>query len=112
VLKGLKFIKFILAQHSRDIILIKSLIKYFGASPWKLTVDSPKPIVYFYVEKFTDVSKIILPFFNKYSLHGCKRLDYADFVKVTALMEVQAHLTNEGLDRIREIKSGMNRARK
>lgn len=58
-----------------------------------------------------DIIKIIIPFFTKYPLQGAKRLDFADFCKVAELMKNKAHLTPEGLDQIREIKSGMNSGR-
>lgn len=35
-----------------------------------------------------------------------------DFCKAASLMKSQAHLTSEGLEQIRQIKIGMNRARK
>jgi hypothetical protein len=45
-------------------------------------------------------------------LYGVKNLDYLDFNKVVKLMvEKKLHIL-EGLDQIREIKSGMNKERK
>ena len=63
------------------------------------------------VTKFSDITDIILPFFSKYTLHGSKRLDFADSLRVVELMQNKTHLTEEGLERIRTIKSGMNRGR-
>lgn len=37
--------------------------------------------------------------------------DYKDFCKVSQIIQSKAHLTKEGLDRIDQIKSGMNRGR-
>lgn len=45
---------------------------------------------------------------------GLRRLgdpDYLDFVKVVELMKSKAHLTKDGLEEIKQIKSGMNRGR-
>lgn len=103
-------LRFELAQHSRDSELMSSLIKYWACG--KTTVISIKPVVRFNVVKFSEINGIIIPFFNKYPLHGNKRLDFADFVKVTKLVEDKAHLTDEGLAQIREIKAGMNINRK
>jgi len=41
-----------------------------------------------------------------------KRLDYADFKKVHAIMVRGEHLTQVGLDSIRDISKGMNLNRK
>jgi len=38
-------------------------------------------------------------------------LDFADFCKVAELMKNKAHLTQEGLEEIRQIKAGMNTRR-
>jgi hypothetical protein len=63
------------------------------------------------VEKFSDILNIIIPFFNKYQIQGVKHLDYIDFVKTAELIENKAHLTKEGLDKIKEIKNGINKGR-
>ena len=54
----------------------------------------------------------IIPFFNKYPLYGAKRLEYEDFCKVASMMNSKTHLTESGLEQVREIKSNMNRGRK
>ena len=65
----------------------------------------------FAVWKFEDVFNIIIPFFQKYSLHGDKKLNFLDFIKVAHLIKDKAHLTVEGLDKIESIKSGMHYGR-
>jgi hypothetical protein len=50
--------------------------------------------------------------FDKYPLIGVKKLDYLDWSKVAKLMSKGKHLTIEGLDLIRLIKSKMNTGRK
>lgn len=66
----------------------------------------------FTVDKFSDIDGKIIPFFSKYPLEGIKRLDYEDFVKVALLIKEKTHLTEEGLEQARQIKSGINRGRK
>jgi hypothetical protein len=53
----------------------------------------------------SDLDSKIIPFFKKYPLHGKKRLDFEDFCEIAALMKDKAHLTEIGLDKIREIKA-------
>jgi hypothetical protein len=48
---------------------------------------------------------------DTYNLHGAKLLDYLDFKKVADMVKVGAHLTPEGLEEIRRIKSRMNTGR-
>lgn len=45
-------------------------------------------------------------------MFGVKNLDYLDWCKVAKLIDEGKHLTLEGLNLIRSIKSGMNKGRK
>lgn len=47
-------------------------------------------------------------FFLAHPLQGAKKKEFAYFIKVANLMKLKAHLTKEGLEEIRAIKSGMN----
>lgn len=58
------------------------------------------------------ILEIIIPFFNKYSLLGSKLKDYKDWVEASNIMRSKAHLTPEGYNKIKEIKSRMNSLRK
>ena len=100
---------FQITQHSRDEQLIKSLIKYFdcGGNVYKY-----REAVNFQITKFNDLTSKVIPFFDKYPLHGVKRLDYQDWCKVAELMQNKEHLTPEGLSKIYELKAGMNKGRK
>jgi hypothetical protein len=60
----------------------------------------------------TDITDKIIPFFNKYPIKGVKLNDYLDWSKIHSLMVNNLHLTNEGLEIIKNIKSGMNKNRK
>jgi len=42
---------------------------------------------------------------------GVKRFDYLDFCRVAELMQNKVHLTQEGIDEIKKIKSRMNTGR-
>lgn len=108
-------LKFILTQHSRDTLLMTSLINYLNCgsvvqSRSQGIVD--RDIVKFVVSNFQDITRTILPLFNRYPIQGVKAQDFQDFCKVAELMKNKAHLTPEGLDLIKNIKSGMNKGRK
>lgn len=66
----------------------------------------------FRVTKFNDIKNIIIPFFQKYQIHGFKALDFADFCKVAEMMNKREHLSAEGLEEIKQIKARMNLGRK
>lgn len=101
-------IKFILTQHSRDEQLFKSFIVYFGCG--KLNKRN-KNAVDFVVARFSDIENKILPFFKNYPILGIKSKDFDDWCKVVEIMKDRKHLTKDGLEQIRKIKTRMNRAR-
>lgn len=95
-------------QHYRDEALIKSLKTIFKGCG---NSYNNRNAVEFRVRSFSDIEKIIIPFFFKYRLQGVKSKDFADFCKAVEIMKVKGHLTSEGLNEIRKLKSGMNRGR-
>lgn len=100
---------FQITQHSRDEKLMTSLITYFGCG---IIEKNPRgPSLCYSVYKFSDNYEKIIPFFKKHNILGIKSEDYADWCKVAELIEGKSHLTSSGLDKIREIKSGMNKGR-
>jgi hypothetical protein len=98
---------FQLVQHSRDEQLMRSLVKYFDGG----FVTKYKDAYYYRIRKFDDIKNKIIPFFDKHPVHGVKKLNYLDFCKAAELMNNKAHLTEEGLDLIRQIKANMNKGR-
>jgi len=104
------YLRFRIPQHARDVNLIKLIILYLGAG--RLEQDGRKPLVYLVIGNFTDLTQIIIPFFNKYPILGVKKLDYQDWCKIASLISTGANLTPEGFEEIRQLEAGMNRARK
>lgn len=100
---------FSVSQHSRDISLIKSFVQYLGCGG--SYQNSKRENWVFMVTRYKDLAEKILPFFDKYPIQGIKYQDYLDFKKVVLLMLDKAHLTPEGLDQIRLIKSKMSTRR-
>jgi hypothetical protein len=68
-------------------------------------------VVNYLVSSLNDINNNIIPLFNKHSLHGAKLLEYNDFCIVVNLMNNKEHLTMEGVQKIRDIKEGMNTKR-
>ena len=89
---------------------MESIIKYLGIG--KIYKYPEKLAVSIYIIKYTDITEVIIPFFNKYPIDGIKLNDYQDWCKIHKLMNEGLHLTLEGLNEIQKIKSGMNKGRK
>jgi hypothetical protein len=87
--------------------LLRSFIQYLDCGNAYKYVER----VDYSVTKFSDLTHKIIPFFQKYPVKGVKSYDFEDFCKVAELMKNKAHLTPEGLEEIRLIKSGMNKGR-
>jgi len=49
---------------------------------------------------------------KKYPIIGNKYLDFADFCEISSIMVAKGHTTKEGLEKIQNIKEGMNLRRK
>lgn len=103
-------LKFHIAQHSRDIELMKMLISTLKCG--KIELILKQSAVYFVVVNFKDIFEKIIPFFDAYPIKGVKALDYSDFKKVANLMHNKEHLTEQGLSKIQSIKLNMNLFRK
>ena len=103
-------LQLVIAQHKKDEQLIQSFINYFGCG--KLYIRTNEDICDFKVLIFKDITNKIIPFFQKYPILGIKALDFADWCKVAELMQNKVHLTKEGIDEIKKIKSRMNTGRK
>lgn len=102
------WLKFILTQHTKDKELLESLMSELNCGRY---VSKPG-YGEFVVEKFSDIWSKIIPIFEEYKLQGIKSKNYEDFKQAAILIKNKAHLTREGLDKIKEIKGGMNKKRK
>jgi len=102
-------LRFRISQHSREIILIEKIVEYFGSG--KIYKYGGKSAISLTIVDFTDITNIIIPFFNKNPIIGIKLYDYLDWSKIHNLITNRSHLTVEGINSIRKIKSGMNTGR-
>lgn len=102
-------LKFVLTQHLRDEVLLKTLKNYWGCG--RIVKINNVSVVRFVVTKFSDIDEKIIPFFKKYPIHGIKLLDFMSFCEVGELIKTKEHLTESGLEKIIKIKSKMNKTR-
>ena len=66
-------LQFDLIQHARDVILLRGFEEFFNCG--KVYLQSENAVV-FKVTKLTDITDIIIPFFNKHPLYGVKSKDF------------------------------------
>lgn len=93
---------FQLTQHYRDEALMISLANFLNCG----LVSRNKDTFDLKVTKFSDIYNKIIPLFQKYPILGIKSKDFQDFCLVAELMKNNAHLTKEGLEKIRKNQSG------
>ena len=101
-------LKFILVQHVRDEQLMRNIQKYLECG----NLLKKRDTLHFTVSNFQELTKKIIPFFQKFPILGIKSKDFSDLCKAVELINKKAHLTKEGLDQIKKIKIGMNKGRK
>jgi hypothetical protein len=98
---------FKISQHVRDKELMKSFIDYLDCG----VISKNSTWIDYTVISYNDLIFKIIPFFDKYKIIGVKLQDYLDFKRVAELMKTKDHLTTLGLEKIKEIKEGMNKGR-
>jgi len=89
---------FSVGQHSRDVELLSTFIKFLNCGV--VSLDKRRPVCSYSVTRFSDVRPrgVSFRFFEKYPLLGTKQLDFMGFCKVAFLMKDKAHLTNKGVE--------------
>jgi LAGLIDADG endonuclease len=99
----------LLTQNFRDVLLINNIRNVLSCG--FITKDLKRSTIVLKISKFENVYYKIIPLFNKHRIIGVKLLDYLDFCLAAELVNKKAHLTLEGLEEIRKIKSRMNKNR-
>ena len=87
--------------------MLKSFINFLGGGLIKERAIGSE----FVLSKFILIKERLVPLFHKYPIRGVKFENFKDFCKIVELMSTNAHATQEGLNKIREIKGGMNKNR-
>lgn len=102
-------LRFSLTQHIKDEELLKDIVTYLNYGRYYKSPTRNEG--QYLVTVFSDINDKLIPFLNEYPLLGTKKDDYLDFAQIAELIKSKAHLTDEGLERIKLIQSNMNRKR-
>ena len=98
--------EFTVVQHERDVQILYALKKFFGCG---VVRSNHGDRMAYRVRDFDHLKKVIIPFFERHSLKTKKKLDFLKFRKIIMLVDRKEHLTSQGIDKIRDISSSMNR---
>lgn len=93
--------------HSNDAYLLSQIQLSFGVG--SICVKKRDGAVCYSVNSLKDITNVIVPHFNTYTLTTKKRADFELFKLVVELMNKKEHLTTEGLSKIVSIKASMNK---
>ena len=94
--------EFTVVQHERDIQILYALKDYFKTG---VVRSNNEERMCYRVRDRKALMENIVPFFEKHSLKTKKKLDFIKFRTVLLMMERQEHLTQQGLEQIRQIRN-------
>ncbi len=98
--------EFTVVQHERDVQVLHGLKAYFGCGVVRKNHGNRMA---YRVRGQEHLLQTIIPFFMKHPLKSKKNVDFLKFRDVLLMMEKGEHLTSDGIAKIREIASKMNR---
>jgi hypothetical protein len=103
--------QFRITQHYRDIFVLKKIIQTLKCE--NLVRPSINRNEFnISVANLKDLTDIIIPFFENYSLYGAKLLDFNDFCKGIYIIGNKGHLNIEGLNKLKRLAYQINTYRK
>ncbi len=101
--------EFRIVQHKRDLQLLHKLKKFFDCGVVRINHDDRYELR---IRSIGSLSKVVVPFFEKYSLQTKKKFDFLAFRRVIKLIEKNMHLNANGIKEIIKISCKMNRGEK
>lgn len=111
-LKWQVFPEFVVSQGAKSKKVLKEIKEFFGCGGVYLNKrydNHYQHMMKYVVRNRNDLLTKIIPFFEKYSLKTTKEKDFILFTKVVKMMDEGKHLTEKGLEKIRNIVKKMNR---
>lgn len=102
------YCRFHIAQHVKDLELMKLFIKFFSCG----SVSIRPSICDFIVQDINNITNNIVFHFDAYPLFTIKQFDYDCFKECISIMALKGHLTKEGLNKIKSLNLEMNNNRR
>ncbi len=98
--------EFRIVQHKKDIQLLYALKKFFDAGVVRVNHEDRYELR---IRSLDHLDKIVIPFFDTNSLLTQKKFDFIKFKKIINLMKQNKHIEKNGLTKIIDLASSMNR---
>jgi len=99
-----------IALNNRETPLIRKIQEYFkGIGSIVESIDNNYNTVKYKVVSIKDLNEFIIPQFDTYKFFGNKHLNYLIWKEILLLVNSKAHLTAEGLKKIRSLQSKLNK---
>ena len=97
-------LRFSVAQHSRDLLLLENFANFFAGG--SVINYKNRPLCEFVVAKFDIIFDKVIPFFDKHSILGSKHLNFLDFKSTAYIIKNKEHLNENGvgLEKILQLK--------
>lgn len=83
-------------------------INFFNSGNVYLRSNVSTPRCDFIIQRYEDILDNVITNFDKYPLKNVKSLDYNDFKQALLIVNPKENLKFEDLEKIRELKKGMN----
>jgi LAGLIDADG DNA endonuclease family protein len=102
---------FVVVQGARSLGALHRLRDFFGVGAVYVNrrTDNHKEHLWQYVVRARDdLTEVIIPFFERYSLKTSKRIDFIKFKRCIELCAIGHHLTTQGVAEIATIMQTMN----
>lgn len=101
--------RFHIAQHVKDLELMKLFIKFFDdCGSVNVRSNTATPRCDYYVQDTTFLLEKIIPHFDAYPLLNLKQEDYICFKECMTIIKLKQHLTQTGLNKIKSLNLEMN----
>lgn len=95
-------LRFSVAQHSRDYLLMEKFVNFFGCG-YVVNYEN-RLVCEFIVTKIDHMVNYIIPFFENYPIQGSKHLVYINFKRASLIIKNKEHLNDKGLNQILQLK--------
>lgn len=93
--------------NNRESPLITKIQEFFKGSG-SITHDDKNNVVQYNISSIKYINKIVIPTFDTYRFSGNKLTNYIIWKEILGLVNSKAHLTAEGVDKFRDLKSTLN----
>ena len=98
---------FTIQMHIRELPLLKKVQNVLQCG--RIYYNERDNTVNYKIYKQSDLLNKVIPFFNKYQFHGCKKHSFEIFKEIMLIISTNKHTTQEGINRLFFLKDKINK---